>query len=104
MFELEYIFSDITSTDEAVHFHLHVVSESETHLLGLLCQFTRWRQDEYLRLSERNIDCLQSTKGEDARLTSTTLTLYDHVSFLYDRQNRSLLDGRRLVEAISIQP
>ena len=102
MLQVKDIVIDISSADAAVHFNLHEVTKGEANTLCLLCQFSGRGQNKDLRFSQGQIDCLKSSEGENACLTSATLALNDHISASNDGQDGPLLDCGRLVESIGI--
>ena len=50
MLQIEHIFVDVSSSDTAMHFDLHEVTQGEAHFLRLLGELPRRAQDEHLGL------------------------------------------------------
>ena len=103
MLQVENVFVDVSTANAAMDFHLHEVTKGETDTLSLLRQFTSWRQNEHLWLSEGEVDSLQGTKSEDASFTRTTLTLHDDVTAPNDGQDSTLLHRRGLIESVGVE-
>lgn len=101
--QIEHIFIDVSTSNAAMDLNLHEVAKRQANALGLLSQFARWRQYEHLRLPEGQVDLLKGTKGEHARFTGTTLALNDYVTLPDDGEDRPLLNGRWLVEAVCVE-
>ena len=102
MLQVEDIVVDISTTDAAVDFHLHKITKGKTNTLSLLSQFSSRWQYEDLRLPQSQIEWLKCSKCKYACLTSTTLTLNDHISASDDWKDGPLLHSGRFVESIGI--
>ena len=103
MLQIEHILIDIPASDAAVHFNLHEIAESETDSLGLFGQLARGREDQHLWLANGQIQRVERTKSEHARLSGPALALHYHVTPLDYGQNGPLLHSRGLIKAVCIE-
>ena len=100
--QLPNIFVNVTASDAAMDFHIEIVAQSKAHLLRLLSQLTCWAQNKRLRVSDGRIDPLKSTKTEDTSLSCATLRLYNHITFVNDGNDGTLLHCRWLIEPVVV--
>lgn len=75
---------------------------SSTNLLDLLGEFTGGGKDEGLAVGDGQVKTLEDTNGEGGSLSGTRLSLGDDVHALHEGHNGTLLNGRGLLETISI--
>ena len=96
------VLTDSSATYARMNCGVHVVTKSDHHLLNLVRQLTRRGEAQGLALPRRDVKLLQDGDGKCCSLSSPRLRLGDGVVPLQDRDNRALLNCRRLLEAISI--
>lgn len=70
-----HVLADAGAANARMAFDVHEVSDGDDDLLDLLCQFTRWGQDEGLALLDGRIDLLEDRDGERGRLAGSRLSL-----------------------------
>jgi len=75
---------------------------TRTNLLDLLSELSGGCKYQGLHLLLANINVLQYADDKGCRLTHTRLSLSDRILPFYQRDNRSLLDRRRLFETICV--
>lgn len=73
-----------------------------SYLLDLHGQLASGREDEGLALADAGVDRLQDRDGEGGRLAGTGLGLRNDVMALEAGHDGALLDGRGLLEAVSV--
>ena len=81
-------------------FNVHVVAKSDDDLLNLLSKLAGRCEDESLGAPNIEVELLEDGDGEGRGFPSTGLGLSDDVVTLDDRDDRTLLDGRRTLEAV----
>jgi len=81
---------------------VHVVAESDNDLLNLLSKLTGRCEDESLSGLYREVEFLEDRDGKGCSLSGTGLGLSDDIVTLDDRDNRTLLDGGRTLETVSV--
>ena len=96
--ELLDVLSDRRSSDARVALDVHVVTQREDDALDLGGELSGRREHERLGVADGGVDRLEDRDRERRRLTRSRLSLRDHISTLGDGQDRSLLDGGRLLE------
>lgn len=100
--QLGNVISDASSTDARVAAGVEVVTKSDDDLLDLLSQLTGWGKDESLGLQKSEVELLEDTNGEGGSLSGSGLGLSDDIASLGEREDGTLLDGRGLLETISV--
>lgn len=100
--QLGNVISDASSTDARVAAGVEVVTKGDDDLLDLLGQLTSWGKDESLGLQKSEVELLEDANGESGSLSSSGLGLSDDVASLGEREDGTLLDGRGLLETISV--
>lgn len=81
---------------------VHVVTESEDNGLDLHSQFSGWGEDQGLGLPQVGIDGLKHWDRKRRGFTGTGLGLCNDISATDDGDDRTLLDGGRFLEVVSI--
>jgi hypothetical protein len=99
--------------------NVHEVANSDNDLLNLLSKFASGGEDQSLASLERGVDLLKAGDGESGSLARARLSLRndirawrlleqviswkDEPEFTFDdRHDRTLLNGRRAFETVSI--
>ena len=98
LLEFAHVVTDVGATNAGVAADLHEVTEGNDDLLDLLCQLTSRGKDQGLALLDTLIQLLKSRDREGSSLSSTRLSLSNDIMALDDRENGTLLNGRRTFE------
>ena len=77
-----------------------VLSNGGDHALGLGGQLAGGREDKSLAGTVGPVHALEETNREGSGLAGSGLGLGDQVTSLDERDDRALLDGRRLLESV----
>merc|ERR1719295_1176216 len=96
------VLPEVGAPNAGVALHIHVIPKCQHHLLDLDGQLPGGAQAEHLGLPHSRVDRLEDGDGECGSFSSTRLCLCNHVSSLDDWLDCTLLDGGRLLKAISI--
>ena len=94
--------ADVGAADADVALDIHEAAERVDDLLDLGGQLAGGRQDEGLRLLGGGVDALESADRERGRLTRARLGLSDHIATLDHLADRTLLNGRGLLETETV--
>mmetsp|Transcript_33219 Transcript_33219/g.69196 ORF Transcript_33219/g.69196 Transcript_33219/m.69196 type:complete len:382 (-) Transcript_33219:442-1587(-) len=87
------IITDSRTSNASMDSNIHVVSQSQDHLLNLLGQLTGWGQNQRLTLLRITVQLSQSTNGKGGSFTSTGLSLRNQITTKHGRFDSALLDG-----------
>mmetsp|Transcript_52788 Transcript_52788/g.125662 ORF Transcript_52788/g.125662 Transcript_52788/m.125662 type:complete len:235 (+) Transcript_52788:834-1538(+) len=102
--ELPDVVAHVGPADARVAHNVHVIPERQHHLLDLLGELARGREEQRLAVTLAHVHALQAPDRERRRLTGTGLGLRDGVAPLDQRQGPALLDRRRLLETVGKDP
>mmetsp|Transcript_67477 Transcript_67477/g.180286 ORF Transcript_67477/g.180286 Transcript_67477/m.180286 type:complete len:305 (+) Transcript_67477:163-1077(+) len=84
---------DVGAANAGVALGLHVVAQGQHHLLDLLRQLARGREDERLALLEGGVHTLQAADREGRGLASARLSLGNGVATLDQGESAALLNS-----------
>ena len=102
IFQVLDVILDLSSSDEDVDFNVQILSEEFVDDGNLLGEFSGGSQDECLHLIDGGVDNLQSSDGEGGGLAGSGLSLGNCVSSFDDGEDGLSLDGRGLLESVSV--
>jgi len=77
-----------------------VLAEGDNHSLDLLGQLTGRGEDEGLGLLQLAVNLLQDADGEGGSLAGSRLGLSNYVAVPGNRDDGTLLDGRRVLKTM----
>mmetsp|Transcript_2117 Transcript_2117/g.5660 ORF Transcript_2117/g.5660 Transcript_2117/m.5660 type:complete len:305 (+) Transcript_2117:403-1317(+) len=93
---------DPLAANAAVDLHVQVIAEGQAHLLALLRELSRGREEEHLRVAFLRVYGLQRPQAEHARFPGAALRLHDHVAALEDGEDGALLHRGGPLEAVGV--
>ena len=79
-------------------------AERRNDALNLLGELAHWHQHKNLNRLQRGINTAKRAECKCARLARARLGLRKNIAALLDRDNALLLNGRRLLKAVAIDP
>jgi len=119
-----HVIADDSSPNTSMTFNIHEISNSNNDLLNLLSELTGRGQDQSLALLDRQIDLLENRNRESRSFSSPRLSLGDNITVYWifdilimeertrrkrgvkhtidDRENGTLLNGRRTLKTINV--
>lgn len=102
LLELGHILTNVGPANAGMTFNVHVVAKGNHDLLNLLGEFTSGSKDKGLSALDCRVNFLENGDGESRCLSSTGLGLSDDIVALDNRDDGTLLNGRRALETNSI--
>mmetsp|Transcript_16527 Transcript_16527/g.42337 ORF Transcript_16527/g.42337 Transcript_16527/m.42337 type:complete len:454 (+) Transcript_16527:479-1840(+) len=100
--QLVHVLADVGATDARHGGDAQVVAERNDDLDNLRGELARRREDKRLAIAVAQVDVLQQADAESGGLASARLRLRDGVAHHQQRLDRTLLDGRRLLETVRV--